>query len=142
MCDYCLIGKKRRAPFPAQAKRWAKSALELVHGDLCGPFTSTTPSGNKYFLLLVDDMSRYMWLQLLSSKDQPPSEIKNFQAVVEVETGKKLKVLRTDQGGEFTSMEFELYCAEHGVECQLTAPYCPQENGVVERRNQSVVTIA
>jgi transposase InsO family protein len=79
-----------------------------------------------------------MWVRLLSSKDQAPSEIKNFQAVVEVETEKKLKVLRTDRGGEFTSVEFRRYCAEHGVERQFTAPYSPQQNGVVERRNQSV----
>jgi transposase InsO family protein len=142
VCDSCLVGKQRRAPFPAQARRRAESALELVHGDLCGPVTPVTPSGNQYFLLLVDDMSRYMWVRLLSSKDQAPSEIKNFQAAVEVETGKKLKVLRTDRGGEFTSVEFGRYCAERGVERQFTAPYSPQQNGVVERRNQSVVAMA
>jgi hypothetical protein len=100
------------------------------------------PSSNKYFLLLVDDMSRYMWLRLLSSKDQAPSEIKNFHVVVEVETGKKLKVLRTNRGSKFTSMEFGQYCAERGIERQLTAHYSPQQNGVVEWRNQSVVAMA
>jgi hypothetical protein len=62
VCDSCLVGKQRRAPFPAQARRRVESALELVHGDLCGPVTPVTPSGNQYFLLLVDDMSRYMWV--------------------------------------------------------------------------------
>jgi transposase InsO family protein len=71
-----------------------------------------------------------------------PSEIKNFQAAIEVETGKKLTVLRTNQGGEFTSVEFERYYTERKVECQLTAPDSPEQNGVVERRNQSVVTMA
>jgi hypothetical protein len=61
--------------------------------------TPATPSSKRYFLLLVDDLSRYMWLQLLSSKDEAPSQIKKFQAVVEVEIGKKLKVIRTDRGG-------------------------------------------
>jgi transposase InsO family protein len=123
VCNSCLVGKQRRAPFPAQAKRQAEYVLELVHDNLCGPVTPTTPSGNKYFLLLVDDMSQYMWLRLLSSKDQAPSEIKNFQTAVDVETGKKLKVLYIDRGGEFTSVEFRQYCAEHGVERQLTTPY-------------------
>jgi hypothetical protein len=59
-----------------------------------------------------------------------------------VDTGKKLKVLHTDRGGEFTSVEFGRYCAERGVERQFTAPYSPQQNGVVERRNQSVVAMA
>jgi hypothetical protein len=62
VCDSCLVSKQHRAPFLAQAKRRAKSVLELIHGDLCGPITPATPSGNKYFLLLVDDMSRYMWM--------------------------------------------------------------------------------
>jgi hypothetical protein len=69
VCDGCLIGKQRHTPFPAQAKRRAESVLELIGSDLCGPVTPATPSGNKYFLLLVDDMSRYMWLRFLSSKD-------------------------------------------------------------------------
>jgi hypothetical protein len=59
------------------------------------------------------------------SKDQTPSEIKNFHATVEVETGKKLKVLHTEQGGEFTSVEFRQYCVERGVEHQLIAPLFP-----------------
>jgi hypothetical protein len=140
VCDGCLVGKQRRTPFPAQAQRRADSVLELVHGDLCCPITPT--SGNKYFLLLVDDLSRYMWLRLLSSKDQASSVIKNFHAAVEVETGKKMKVMRTDHGGEFTSVEFSQYCAEHDVQCQLTAPYSPQQNRVVERRNQSIMAMA
>jgi hypothetical protein len=61
-------------------------------------------------------MSRYMWLRLLSSKDEVPSAIKKFQAVVEVETGKKLKVLHIDRGGEFTSVKFDEHYVEHGVE--------------------------
>jgi transposase InsO family protein len=142
VCDGCLVRKQRLVPFPAQARRQADSVLELVHGDLCGPITLATPSGNKYFLLLVDDLSRYMWLRLLSSKDQASSVIKNFHAAVEVETGKKMKVMRTDHGGEFTSVEFSQYCAEHDVQCQLTAPYSPQQNRVVERRNQSIMAMA
>jgi transposase InsO family protein len=133
----------RRAWFPSQAHRRAESILELVHDNLCGLITPSTPSGNKYFLLLVDDLSRYMWVRLLSSKDQASSKIKNFQASVEVETGKKLKILRTDLGGgEFTSMEFDQYCTECGVERDLTASYSLQQNGVVEWCNQTVVAMA
>jgi len=77
----------------------AEHAIDLVHGDLCGPVTPATPSGNKYFLLLVDDMSRFMWLRMLSSKDEAPAAIKNFKAAMEVETGCRLKTLRIDHGG-------------------------------------------
>jgi hypothetical protein len=142
VCEPCVAGKHRRTSFPEQARRRATNAIELVHGDICGPVSPPTPSGNNYFLLLVDDMSRYMWLVLLPSKDHATAAIKNFQASVEVETLRKLKTLRTDCGGEFTSIDFGRYCAERGVQRQLTAPYSPQQNGVVERRNQSIITMA
>ncbi|WVZ58489.1 hypothetical protein U9M48_008761 [Paspalum notatum var. saurae] len=80
--------------------------LELVHGDLCGPVTPSTPSGNKYFLLLVDDLSRYMWLMLLSTKDQAAATIMRFKGVAEAEARRKLGTLRTDRGGEFTARAF------------------------------------
>lgn len=83
-----------------------------------------------------------MWVALLAAKSDTLAAVKKFQTRVEVETGRNLRVLRTDNGGEFTSVEFELYCAERGVERQHTAPYTPQQNGVVERQNQTVVTMA
>ena len=74
-----------------------------------------TNGGRRYFLLLVDDYSRYMWLQLLTSKEKAAAAIKKFKARAEAEFGKKLRVLRTDRGGEFTSVEFAAYCADQGV---------------------------
>jgi hypothetical protein len=65
LCEACLAGKQKRAPFPQRATKRATRPLELLHGDLCGPITPTTQSGKKYFLLLVDDFSHYMWLSLL-----------------------------------------------------------------------------
>ncbi|WVZ49440.1 hypothetical protein U9M48_000802, partial [Paspalum notatum var. saurae] len=137
VCDSCLVGKQRRLPFPSKAKYRAQNLLELVHGDICGPVTPVTPSGNRYFLLLVDDLSRYMWLMLLSSKDQAAAAIVRFKGVTEAEAGRKLRTLRTDRGGEFTARTFADYCAEEGIQRHLTAPYTPQQNGVVERRNQT-----
>jgi hypothetical protein len=117
VCDSCLAGKQRRAAFPEQARHRANNVLDLVHDDLCDPIMLTTPSGNQYFLLLVDDMSRFMWLQLLSSKDQASSAIKNFQAAVKVESGRKLKVLRTDGGGGGVHL-----CAVWAILCGARRP--------------------
>ncbi|WVZ51167.1 hypothetical protein U9M48_002333 [Paspalum notatum var. saurae] len=142
LCDACIAGKHLRAPFPNQALRRSEHPLELIHGDLCGPITPATPSSNRYFLLLVDDYSWFMWVALLGSKDAAPVAIQRIQAAVERKTGRKLLALRTDRGGEFTSAQFNEYCAELGVGRQLTAPYTPQQNGVVERRNQTVVAMA
>lgn len=75
--------------------------LELIHADLCGPISPSTMGGNKYFLLLVDDFSRVMWTYMLASKDEALDAFKRFRAAVEREYEKKIKVLRSDRGGEF-----------------------------------------
>jgi transposase InsO family protein len=86
--------------------------LKLVHGDLCGPITPTTPSEKKIFLLLVDDYSRFMWIVLLRSKDQALDAIKQVKAEADATSGRKMTCLHTDRGGEFTSKDFTEYCAE------------------------------
>ena len=131
-----------RLPFPKAAKYRAKDAFELIHDDLCGPIMPATNGGRWYFLLLMDDCNRYMWLQLLMSKDKAAAAIKKFKIRAEAESSKKLRVLRTDRGGEFTLVEFAAYCADQGVVQHHTTPYSPQQNGVVEKRNQMVVGMA
>jgi hypothetical protein len=69
-CDSCLVAKQRRSLFPTEARFRANGALQLLHGDLCGPISPKTFAGSKYFLLLVDDHTRYMWLVLIKSKDE------------------------------------------------------------------------
>ncbi|BBN09931.1 hypothetical protein Mp_4g23830 [Marchantia polymorpha subsp. ruderalis] len=75
VCDACHAGKRRRAPFPQVAKYRATETLELVHADLCGPISPATPGGKKFFLLMVDDHSRFMWVVLLASKDGAAASI-------------------------------------------------------------------
>lgn len=99
VCEACLTGKQRRVPFPQKALWRSTEPLHLLHGDICGPITPATPSGNKYFLLLVDDYSRFMWISLLPSKDATATAIKNIQAAAERKSGKKLLMLRTNRGG-------------------------------------------
>jgi hypothetical protein len=84
------------------------------------------------FLLLIDDFSRYMWIVLLPSMDGVLEAIKQVRAEAEATSGKKLRCLRTDRGGEFLSNDFIEYCSETGVRCQLTTMYSPQQNGMVE----------
>ena len=114
------------------AKYRAKDALELVHGNLCGPSTPSTNGGRRYFLVLVDGCSRYMWLQLLTSKDEATAvAIKKFKTRAEAKSGKKLHVLRTDCGGKFTSVEFAAYCVDQGVVQHHTTPFYCGEYGAV-----------
>lgn len=138
-CEGCLVGKQVKSPFPHHTKFRAKKKLELVHGDLCGPISPPTPAGNRYILLMVDDYSRVMWTYLLKTKDESFQVFKDFREKVETETDEKIKVFRTDRGGEFLSKEFTDYCRRTGLERHYTAPYSPQQNGVVERRNRTVL---
>jgi transposase InsO family protein len=130
------------APFLQVAKFRATVPLQLVHNDLCGPISLATQGGRCYLLLPIDDHIRTMWLTLLRTKDEAAEAIRRFTAGVEMESGQRLRTLRTDRGGEFTSTEFAPYCADRGTGRHLTAPYSPQKNGVVERRNQTIISMA
>lgn len=136
------MSKQTRKGFPQQAEFHAKKPLELIHGDLCGPITPNTPAGNMYILLLVDDYSRVMWTYLLKNKSEAFEAFKKFLALVEEGPEKRITTFRTDRGGEFTSKEFTQYCEEVGIVRQFTAPYSPQQNGVVERRNRTMIEMA
>jgi hypothetical protein len=98
-CDTCVLAKHRRGVFLKQSKYRADKALELVHGDLCGSVKPVTPRGRRYFLLLVDDATHYMWVVLLIAKSEASRAIKRIQAMAEKECGHKLWVLRTDNKG-------------------------------------------
>jgi hypothetical protein len=97
-CDINMLMKQRQLPFPQQTSFQAKERLELVHGDLCGPVTPATPGGRRYFLLLIDDLFRYMWVMVLGSKGEAADAIRRTQAAAEAECGRKLRVLHTDNG--------------------------------------------
>jgi transposase InsO family protein len=124
-CDTYVLAKHRRGIFLKQSKYRTNKALELVHSDLYGPVKPATPGGRRYFLLLVDDTTRYMWVVLLTAKSEASSAIKRIQVAAEKECGRKLRVLRTDNGGEFTAAEFATYCANEGITQHFSAPYTP-----------------
>jgi transposase InsO family protein len=87
--------------------------------------TPATPGGRRYFLLLVDNHSRYMWVLVLGSKGEAADAIRRTQAAAEAECGQKLCMLHTDNSGEFTATEFASYCADQGIQRHYSAPYSP-----------------
>jgi hypothetical protein len=125
-CDVCVLTKQMRLPFPQQSSFRAKERLDLVHRDLYGPVTPATPGGQRYFLLLVDDLSRYMWVVVLGRKGEGANAIRRAQAATEAEYDRKLRVLRTDNGSEFTAAEFTSYYADKGLQRHYSASYNPQ----------------
>jgi hypothetical protein len=89
-CDTCVLAKHHRGVFQKQSKYHVDMTLKLVHCDLYGPVKSATPGGRRYFLLLVDDATRYMWVVLLTAKSEASSAIKRIQAAAEKECNRKL----------------------------------------------------
>nr|GEV49336.1 retrovirus-related Pol polyprotein from transposon TNT 1-94 [Tanacetum cinerariifolium] len=142
LCKGCLAGKQTRNPYPTQTLYKAKERLELIHADICGPISPQTPADNRYFFLLVDDFSLVIWVYMLKSKDEALGMFQKFCVLVENKTGVKVKTLRTDRGVEFNSKAFTKYCDDTGLKHHFTAPYSPQQNGVMERRNRSVIEMA
>ena len=82
-------------------------------------------TGHEYYVSFIDDYSRKTWIYFLKTKNEVFSRFQEFKALVENQTGKKIKALRSDNGGEYTGHEFEDFCIQHGIHRQLTVPYNP-----------------
>ncbi|GKV15798.1 hypothetical protein SLEP1_g26549 [Rubroshorea leprosula] len=137
-CDVCLFGKQHRVSFQKNLTR-KENKLDLVYSDVCGPLEVESFGGNKYFVTFIDDATRKAWPYLLQNKSQVFKYFQHYHAMVERETGLKLKCLRTDNGGEYTSKEFRDYCLKHGIRHEKAVPGTPQHNGVVERMNRTIM---
>ncbi len=135
-CNECQYGKQVKSSFYSGVSR-KSCVLDLVHSDVCSMPTKSM-GGALYFVSFVDDHSRKIWVYLLKSKDEAFAAFKKFHAFVTTQTGKKLKCLRTDNGGEFTSAEFTKFCENLGIKRELTVPYNPSSNGVAERFNRTL----
>ncbi|KAI5335543.1 hypothetical protein L3X38_025676 [Prunus dulcis] len=142
LCHGCVFGKGHREPFPKESKWRAKEPLELIHSDLCGPMQTASLGGNKYFITFIDDFSRMCWVYFLRNKSETFHVFKKFKVMVELQSGYHVKRLRTDRGGEYISANFLQFCENLGIERQLTVAYSPQQNGVAERKNRTIVEMA
>ena len=138
-CKGCLQGKQHRKPFKVRTSPRAQNKLELVHSDLCGPMQVPSHGGARYYVEFIDDYSRKSWIFPLREKSQTLKTFVDFRRQVEKETGLPIKVLRSDNGGEYTSHAFRTYLKENGIMHQTSAPKTPQQNGVAERNNRTIV---
>lgn len=139
MCEVCLIGKQPRSSFSSYISMRSKNLLEVVYTGVCGPFEVLSLGGSKYFVSFVDEFSRMLWVYLIKTKGEVLSVFKRFKAMAEKQAERAIKILRSDGGGEYTSKEFDQYCDENGILHEVTAPYTPQQNGVAERRNRTLL---
>ena len=151
-CHGCALGKSTRNPFPKKSENKSTRPLQLIHSDVCGPIHVPSIGGSRYFVTFIDDYSRYVTVHLMKTKDE--SFDKFVEYVVQCENtfgvklgdfeldgemGVSLQKFRSDGGGEFVSNKFIDFCKARGIEKHLTVPYTPQQNGVAERMNRTLM---
>ncbi|KAJ9561984.1 hypothetical protein OSB04_007144 [Centaurea solstitialis] len=137
-CESCLSGKMTKEPFNKDNER-ASDLLEIVHTDVCGPFSHGARGGYRYFITFTDDFSRYGYVYLMRHKSESFEKFREYHNEVQNQLDRKIKFLRSDRGGEYLSQEFGNHLIEYGIVSQLTPPYTPQMNGVSERRNRTLL---
>lgn len=139
-CRICAIGKQTRLPFSKSGSR-ASDLLEVVHSDICGPMEEESLGGSRYYLSFTDDKSRRIFVYFLKEKSGECvfNAFEEFRCMAERQTGKKLKTIRTDNGKEFTNRKLEDHLKRLGIRHQTTADYTPEQNGLAERVNRTIV---
>lgn len=140
-CAVCMTSKCVQRPF-GNAEHRAKEIGEIIHTDLCGPMKMQSFGGARYLLTFIDDKSRYVFVYFLKHKDDVFSKFQEFHPMFERQTGKRVKILRSDNGTEFVNKNFDSYLRKNGIIRQLTVPYTPQQNGVAERFNRTLIEMA
>ena len=140
-CPECCYGKSSRKPFPRFGSR-AVAPLDIVHSDIVGPMRTATSRKFNYYVSFIDDFSRMVFIYLLKHKGEVLLKFIQFQRLTTTQMERSIKCLRTDNGGEYLSKEFNEYCASNGIQRQMSTPYTPQQNGVSERSNRTIMEMA
>ena len=138
-CEGCCLGKQSRVPFPKNSSSKKENILDLVHSDVCGPLNIVSVGGSLYFTTLIDDHSNFVWIYMLKHKSDFLDVFMEWIVMVENQTERKVKEFRSDNGGEYVAKEFKTVCKERGIALQPTVPYTPQQNGVAERMNRTIM---
>ncbi|GJZ21158.1 retrovirus-related pol polyprotein from transposon TNT 1-94, partial [Tanacetum coccineum] len=142
LCSACQLGKSKKHTHKPKTENTNLEVLNTLHMDLCGPMRVQTINGKKYILVIVDDYSRFTWVKFLRSKDETPAVVIKFLTQIQVGLNKTVRFIRTDNGTEFVNKTLYDHYEKVGIFHQKTVPRTPQQNGVVERRNRTLVEAA
>lgn len=139
VCEPCMMGKHARQPFDDVPLPRSKRPLELVHSDVCGAFTPAAWNGKRFFVTFTDDFTHFCAVYLLTTKDEVFEAFQQYTSMAENHFDRKIARIRCDNGGEYVSNDFSEYCKANGVTMEKTIPYTPQQNGVSERLNRTIL---
>ena len=134
-CEICIKGKQVKHHFPKRTSKRSSELVEIVHTDVCGPMRTASTSGAKYFVIFIDDKSRWCEVYFIAKKSEVLTAFKKYKAQVENLLEKRIKYIQSDNGTEFCNMEFDDFLQMNGIQRKLTVPYTPEQNGVAERKN-------
>ncbi|GJR87528.1 retrovirus-related pol polyprotein from transposon TNT 1-94 [Tanacetum coccineum] len=141
-CSACAMGKSKKKPYKPKCEDTNQEKLYLLHMDLCGPMCVATVNGKKYILVIVDDYSRFTWVKFLRSKDEAPDFIIKFLKMIQLRLKVPVRCIRTDNGTEFVNQMLREYYEKVGISHETFVARSPQQNGVVERRNCTLIEAA
>jgi transposase InsO family protein len=139
VCSTCQTGKQVGVHHPHKNIMTTDRPLELLHMDLFGSIAYISIGGSKYCLVIVDDYSRFTWVLFLQEKSQTQETLKGFLRRAQNEFGLRIKKIRSDNGTEFKNSQIEGFLEEEGIKHEFSSPYTPQQNGVVERKNRTLL---
>jgi transposase InsO family protein len=142
ICSACQAGKQVGIPHPSKIIITTVKPSELLHLDLFGPVAYMSIGGNKYGLVIVDDYSRFTWVFFLHDKSVVQDTLKKFAKTAQNEFDTKIKKLRSDNGTKFKNTNIEKFLDEEGIGHEFSVPYTPQQNGIVERKNRTLIEAA
>nr|BAK64102.1 gag-pol polyprotein [Eustoma grandiflorum] len=137
-CDTCLRAKQPRATYRSNNTRVNK-VFSLIHSDVWGPSPHSTPCGFKYFVIFVDDCSRMTWLYILRHKSEVATKFVEFYHMIHTQYSSTIQILRTDNGGEYFAGALQQFFRDNGIIHQTTCPDTPEQNGVAERKNRTLL---
>ncbi|GKB47185.1 putative ribonuclease H-like domain-containing protein, partial [Tanacetum coccineum] len=138
----CLNGKQHRASCKSKVLNPITKPLFMLHMDLFGPTFVSSLMHKKYCLVVTDDYSRFTWVFFLTTKDETSEILKNFIKEIENLVDKKVKIIRSDNGTEFKNKVMDDFCREKGIKREYSVARTPQQNGVAERRNRTLIEAA
>ena len=142
LCSACQAGMQVGNTHPKKSMMSTSKAFELMHMDLFGPTTYTSIGGNKYGFVIVDDFTRYTWVFFLVDKSDVFTTFKTFIKRIQNEFETTIKKVKSDNGSEFNDTIIDELCDEFGIRHHFSAKYTPQSNGLVERKNRTLIDMA
>nr|GEW18048.1 retrovirus-related Pol polyprotein from transposon TNT 1-94 [Tanacetum cinerariifolium] len=142
LCSTCAMGKSKKKSHKPKSEDTNHEKIYLLHMDLCGPMRVESVNGKKYILVIVDDYSRFTWVKCLRSKDEAPKFIIKFLKMIQVRLKVPVRRIQTDNGTEFVNQTLREYYEQVGVSHKTSVARSSQQNGVVERRNRTLIEAA